>query len=67
MKRPSKTVTSIGVVAVVIGGIAAGISTFVWAGVNPLLVFAGFAILILVLGVVLDRAASGALGGGPRS
>lgn len=63
--KPSKTTTSIGIVAVVVGAIAGGISSFTMAGVNPLLVFAVFAIGILVLGVVLDRAAGDALRG-PR-
>jgi len=63
MKRPSKQVTSIGVVAVIIGLIAAGISSFTMAGVNPILVFVGFAVLILVIGFVLDNAARNALNG----
>ena len=63
MKRPSKQVTSIGVVAVIIGLIAAGISSFTMAGVNPILVFLGFFLLVFVIGFVLDRAAQGALNG----
>ncbi len=63
MKRPSKTVTSIGVVAVIIGLAAAGISTFSNAGFNPILVFVGFALVVLVIGFVLDRAAQNALSG----
>lgn len=63
MRRPSRQVTSIGVVAVVIGLVTAGISTFSNAGYNPILVFAGFAILILVIGFALDRAARSALDG----
>jgi len=66
MNRDTKTITSIGVVAVIIGLAAAGISTFAWAGVNPILVFVVVAVLILVLGYVLDRAARGAVSGGRR-
>jgi hypothetical protein len=66
MKRPSKTITSIGVVALVIGAIAGGISTFALAGVNPIIVFVGFFLLTLVIGWALDRAAKNALRGGPR-
>lgn len=66
MKRPTRTVTSIGVVAVVIGLAAAGISTFSNAGYNPILVFAAFAVLVLVIGLVLDAAARNALSGGRR-
>ncbi len=65
MKRPTKQVTSIGVIAVIVGLAAAGISTFSNAGVNPILVFVVIAALVLVLGVVLDNAARNALGG-PR-
>ena len=61
MKRPSKTVTSIGVVALIIGLIAGGISTFSLAGVNPILVFLGFFLLTFVIGWALDRAAKNAL------
>jgi len=63
MKRPSKQVTSIGVIAVIIGLVAAGISTFSNAGYNPILVFIGFAVLVLVIGFVLDNAARNALNG----
>ena len=63
MKRPSKQVTSIGVIAVIIGLVAAGISTFSNAGYNPILVFVGFAVLVLVIGFVLDNAARNALNG----
>jgi hypothetical protein len=66
MKKPSKTVTSIGVVALVIGLIAGGISTFSLAGVNPILVFVVFFLLTFVIGWGLDRAAKNALSGGPR-
>ncbi len=64
--KPSKTVTSIGVVALVIGLIAGGISTFSLAGVNPILVFVAFFLLTFLIGWGLDRAAKGALRGGPR-
>ena len=63
MKRPSKQVTSIGVIAVIIGLVAAGISTFSNAGYNPILVFIGFAVLVLVIGFVMDNAARNALNG----
>ena len=63
MKRPSKQVTSIGVIAVIIGLIAGGISTFALADVNPIIVFLGFFLLVFVIGFVLDRAAQGALNG----
>jgi hypothetical protein len=66
MKKPSKTVTSIGVVAVVVGAIAGGISTFTLAGVSPILVFLVFFLLTLLVGWGLDRAARNAVGGGPR-
>ena len=63
MKRPSKQITSIGVIAVIVGLIAGGISSFTMAGVNPIIVFLGFFLLILVIGIVLDRAAQNALNG----
>ena len=63
MKRPSKQVTSIGVIAVIIGLIAGGISTFALAGVNPIIVFLGFFLLVFVIGFALDRAAQNALNG----
>lgn len=63
MKRPSKQITSIGVIAVIIGLVAGGISTFALAGYNPILVGVGFAVLVFVIGFVLDRAASNALNG----
>jgi hypothetical protein len=66
MKRPTKTVTSIGVIAVIVGLAAAGISTVVQAGANPILVFIVVAALILVLGVVLDNAARNAMTGPKR-
>ena len=63
MKRPSKQITSIGGIAVIVGLIAGGISSFTMAGVNPIIVFLGFFLLILVIGIVLDRAAQNALNG----
>ena len=64
--KPSKTVTSIAVVALVIGLIAGGISTFSLAGVNPILVFLVFFLLTFVIAWGLNRAATNALGGGPQ-
>ncbi len=66
MKRTTRTVTSIGIVALVIGLVAAGISTFSNAGYNPILVFVAFAVLVLVVGLVLDAAARNALSNGPK-
>jgi hypothetical protein len=62
MNKPSKTVTSIAVVAAVIGLVAGGISTFVLAGANPIVVFLIVFLLIFVLGWGLDRAARNASG-----
>lgn len=68
MKRPNKTVTSIGVVAFVIAAAitgAAGLSGTAWSGYDRMiLLFLGVFFGILVLGVILDRAARNAAGGG---
>ena len=70
MKRPSKTVTSIGVVAFIIAAAItglAGISGTAWSGYDRLiLLFFGVFFGILALGVILDRAARNAASGGPR-
>ncbi len=60
MRKPSKTVTSIGVVAFVIAAAIAGAAAIpgtAWSGfIHPLVLFVG----VLVLGVALDRAARNA-------
>jgi hypothetical protein len=68
MARPSKTVTSIGVVAFIVAAAvtgAAGISGTAWSGYDRMiLLFLAVFFGILILGVVLDRAATNAAGGG---
>ena len=68
MKKPSKTVTSIGVVAFIIAAAItglAGISGTAWSGYDRMfLLFFGIFIGVFVLGWVLDRAAKNAAGGG---
>jgi asparagine N-glycosylation enzyme membrane subunit Stt3 len=68
VKKPSKTVTSIGVVAFIIAAAItglAGISGTAWSGYDRmLLLFFGIFIGVFVLGWVLDRAAKNAAGGG---
>jgi hypothetical protein len=63
---PSKTVTSIGVVAFIIAAAVAGLAAIPgtpWSGfVHPILLFVGIFVGVLVLGVVLDRAARNASG-----
>jgi hypothetical protein len=70
MKRPNKTVTSIGVVAFIIAAAItglAGISGTAWSGYDRMiLLFLGVFFGILALGVILDRAARNAAGGGGR-
>ncbi len=70
MKRPNKTVTSIGVVAFVIAAAItglAGLSGTAWSGYDRMiLLFLGVFFGILALGVILDRAARNAAGGGGR-
>jgi hypothetical protein len=67
MKKPSKTVTSIGVVAFVIAAVItglAGVSGTAWSGYDRMiLLFVGIFLGVLILGVVLDRAARNAAGG----
>jgi hypothetical protein len=62
--RPSKTVTNIGVVAFVIAAVITGLAAIPgtpWSGfINPILLFIGVFLGILILGVVLDRAARNA-------
>ena len=68
MNKPSKTVTSIGIVALVIAAIITGISAIPgtsWSGfVNPVLLFVGVFAGVFLLGWGLDRAARNAAGGG---
>ena len=67
-RRPNKTVTSIGVVAFVIAAAItglAGISGTAWSGYeHMILLFFGIFFGVLLLGVILDRAARTAAGGG---
>jgi uncharacterized membrane protein YgaE (UPF0421/DUF939 family) len=67
VKKPSKTVTSIGVVAFVIAAAItglAGISGTAWSGYDRMiLLFIGVFVGVFVLGYVLDRAAKNAIGG----
>jgi hypothetical protein len=62
--RPSKQVTSIGVIAFIIAAAVTGLASIpgtAWSGfVNPILLFIGVFLGILILGVVLDRAARNA-------
>ena len=68
MNKPSKTVTSIGVVAFIIAAAItglAGVSGTAWSGYDRLiLLFFGVFFGILALAVILDRAARNAAGGG---
>lgn len=67
MKKPTKTVTSIGVVALVIAAIItglAGISGTAWSGYDRMfLLFIGVFLGVFLLGYILDRAARNAMGG----
>jgi hypothetical protein len=67
---PSKTVTSIGVVAFIIAAAITGLAAIPgtpWSGfIHPLLLFVGVFLGVLILGVVLDRAARNASSGGSR-
>jgi hypothetical protein len=64
VKKPSKSVTSIGVVAFVIAAAIAGAAAIpgtAFSGfAHPLVLFVGVFVAVLVLGVVLDRAARNA-------
>jgi len=66
--KPTKTVTSIGVVAFIIAAAitgAAGLSGSSWSGYDHMIVlFCAIFFGIIVLGLVLDRAARNAAGGG---
>ena len=68
MNKPSKTVTTIGVVAFVIAAAVAGLSAIPgtpWSGfANPVLLFIGVFLGVFLLGWILDRAAKNAAGGG---
>jgi len=67
---PSKTVTTIGVVAFVIAAAIAGASaipgTAMSGFANPVLLFVVVFLGVFFLGWVLDRAARNAAGGGSR-
>jgi len=67
--RPTKTVTSLGVVALVIAAIITGLSAIPgtpWSGfVHPVLLFIGVFLGVFLLGYLLDRAARNAASG-PR-
>jgi hypothetical protein len=62
--KPSKQVTSLAVIALIIAAAITGIASIpgtAWSGfVNPILLFFGVFFGILILGVVLDRAARNA-------
>ena len=66
--KPTKTVTSIGIVAFIIAAAitgAAGISGTAWSGYDHMIVlFCAIFFGIIVLGLLLDRAARNAAGGG---
>jgi len=68
MKKPTKTVTTIGVVAFVIAAATAGLAAIpgtAYSGfVHPGLLFIGVFLGVFVLGFILDRAAKNAAGGG---
>jgi hypothetical protein len=68
--RPTKTVTTIGVIAFVIAAAITGLSAIPgtpWSGfVHPLVLFFGIFFGVLALGVILDRAARNDLSGGGR-
>jgi hypothetical protein len=67
VKKPTKTVTSIGVVAFVIAAAItglAGISGTAWSGYDRMiLLFVGIFLGVFLLGYILDRAARNATGG----
>jgi hypothetical protein len=66
VKKPSKTVTTIGVVAFVIAAAIAGASAIpgtAWSGyVHPLVLFVVIFLGVFLLGWILDRAAKNAAG-----
>jgi hypothetical protein len=68
MKKPTKTVTTIGVVAFVIAAAITGASAIPgtpWSGfVHPLVLFVAVFLGVFLLGYLLDRAAKNAAGGG---
>jgi hypothetical protein len=68
MKKPTKTVTTIGVVAFVIAAAIAGASAIpgtAWSGyVHPLVLFVVNFLGVFLLGWLLDRAAKNAAGQG---
>lgn len=68
--RPTKTVTTIGVIAFIIAAAITGLSAIPgtpWSGfVHPLVLFFGIFFGVLLLGVLLDRAARNDMSGGRR-
>ena len=68
MKKPTKTVTTIGVVAFIIAAAIAGASAIpgtAWSGyVHPLVLFVVIFLGVFLLGWILDRAARNAAGQG---
>ncbi|HKF85041.1 MAG TPA: hypothetical protein VKB30_04585 [Candidatus Limnocylindrales bacterium] len=66
MKRPTKTVTTIGVVAFVIAAVITGASAIpgtAWSGfIHPLVLFVAVFLGVFLLGWLLDRAAKNAAG-----
>ena len=68
--KSNKTVTSIGVVAFIIAAAITGLSAIPgtpWSGfIHPIVLFVGIFLGVLILGVVLDRAARNASSGGRR-
>ena len=67
---PSKTVTSIGVVAFIIAAAITGLAAIPgtpWSGfIHPILLFFGIFFGVFLLGWLLDRAARNASSGGSR-
>jgi hypothetical protein len=68
VKKPSKPVTTMGVIAFVIAAAITGLSAIPgtpWSGfVHPVLLFIGIFLGVFLLGYLLDRAAKNAAGGG---
>jgi hypothetical protein len=69
MRRPSKTVTSIAIVALIVGAALAGASAIpgtAMSGINPLALFLIGFFGVFLLGWGLDRAARNASSGSRR-
>ena len=66
MKKPTKTVTTLGVVAFIIAAAITGLSAIpgtAWSGfIHPILLFVGICLGVFLLGWLLDRAAKNAAG-----